>query len=293
MPGSARRRRGSSCGRTSSRRRRPRSRTASARPSTTGRDVVAVKVWIPGPDQTSEKPSASSTFPSQPVPSPCTKPSHSAAICASVIPGSMISLQCSIAAAAMSFASRMRSISCSVLTARASARSGVASSGFAERVEPVAREGRGLADHAVGRLGAEATARVPTRAVLGSALPCDVERASERRARVRRVVPGEEADVRCPGHALRVVLAGLEADEHRLALAREDADVVALHPPEVRQVEDVVGRADDERVQPAVAHQRAHAVELRVVARPGHACGASSHTTLSSRVTTRPIPEPG
>jgi hypothetical protein len=63
----------------------------------------------------------------------------------------------------------------------------------------------------------------------------------------------------------------LEADEGRLAFAREDAGVVALHPPEVRQVEDVVRGADDERVEPAVAHQRADTVELRVVARPAHA----------------------
>ncbi len=87
-----------------------------------------MNVLIPGPDHTSENPSASETLPSQPVPSPCTNPSHSAAICASVMPGSMISLQCSIAAAAMSFARRMRSISCSVFRARASTRSGVASS---------------------------------------------------------------------------------------------------------------------------------------------------------------------
>jgi hypothetical protein len=38
-----------------------------------------------------------------------------------------------------------------------------------------------------------------------------------------------------------------------LALAREDDRVVALHAPEVRQVEDVVGRADDDRVEVALA----------------------------------------
>ena len=54
--------RGASCGRTSSRRRRPRSRTASARRSCTGRSPVAVNVLMPAPDQTSEKPSASSTL---------------------------------------------------------------------------------------------------------------------------------------------------------------------------------------------------------------------------------------
>ena len=47
--------------------------------------------------------------------------------------------------------------------------------------------------------------------------------------------------------------------------------VVPLHAPEVRQVEDVVGRADDERVELVLGHERAHALELRVVPRPGHA----------------------
>ena len=46
-----------------------------------------MKVWIPGPDQTSEKPSASSTCPFQPVPAPWTKPSHSAPASVSFMPG--------------------------------------------------------------------------------------------------------------------------------------------------------------------------------------------------------------
>ena len=96
-------------------------------PSSTGLLPVAVNVLIPGPAQTREKPSARSTLPAQPVPSPWTKPSHSAAICASVVPGRITPTTWSIAAAAISFASRMRSISCAVLTARAATRSGVAS----------------------------------------------------------------------------------------------------------------------------------------------------------------------
>ena len=64
---------------------------------------------------------------------------------------------------------------------------------------------------------------------------------------------------------------GLDDEQHRLAHAREDDDVVALDRPVVREVEDVVGRADDEAVEVALAEQRADAVELRVVARPGHA----------------------
>ena len=42
---------------------------------------------MPGPDQTSEKPSASSTFPSQPVPAPWTNPFHMAPASDSFIPG--------------------------------------------------------------------------------------------------------------------------------------------------------------------------------------------------------------
>ena len=97
-----------------------------------------------------------------------------------------------------------------------------------------------------------------------------LERPRSGRPRIVVGVAAQEADVVRPGVARRVLAGGLEADQHRLALAREDDGVVALHPPEVRQVEDVVGRADDERVEPFLRHQRAHAVELRVVAGPAH-----------------------
>ena len=83
---------------------------------------------IPGPDQTSEKPCASSTLPSsKPVPWSCTQPFQSAPTSLSRIPGRIRPWTCSIAPAAISFASRIRSTSCSVLIARAVASSGVAS----------------------------------------------------------------------------------------------------------------------------------------------------------------------
>ncbi len=231
-------------------------------------------------------------MPSQPVPSPCTNPSHSAAICASVIPR----LDDQLAVLHGGGGDLVREPHALDLLLGLD-RAGLGEERrrvlrFAERVEPVAGEGRGLADHAIGSLGSERQLQSDG-LVLGGALPDGVERACERWSRVRRVVPGEEADVRCPGGPFRVVRAGLEADEDRLALARKHADVVALHPPEVGEVEDVVGRADDERVQPTFVHQLAHPIELGVVARPGHASGASSHTVLPSRVTTRPMPEPG
>ena len=112
---------------------------------------------------------------------------------------------------------------------------------------------------------------MPDALVLGRELPGEVERAEPRRARVALVVAVEKPHLGRPRRAVGVRLRGLEADEHRIALTREDDRVVPLHPPEVRQVEDVVGRADDERVELLLGHQLAHAAELGVVARPAHA----------------------
>ena len=66
--------------------------------------------------------------------------------------------------------------------------------------------------------------------------------------------------------------------ERRLALAREDGGVVALHRPEVGQVEDVVGSAHDQGVEPLLFHERAHPFELQArhgaSSRHRHAIGA-------------------
>ena len=222
----------------------------------------------PRPDE--REPECELDLPFPAVPSPWTNPSHSAAICASLMPGSMISLQCSIAAAAISFASRMRSISCSVLSARASR-------GAVSRPRRSPNAVNQSRVNVVGSPTIRSAACVPsessrpTRAVLARGLASELEHARRRRPRVDLVVALEEADVARPGHPRRVLLRRLEADEHRLALAREDARVVPLHPPEVRQVEDVVGRPHDERVELVLGHERANALELRVVARPAHA----------------------
>ena len=93
----------------------------------------------------------------------------------------------------------------------------------------------------------------------------------------------EEADVVRPRHTSGVVERRFEREQGRLAFAREDDDVVALHREEVREIEDVVGRADDERVDVLLAHERTHALELRVVARPAHPAsltpgGSASHS---------------
>src|SRR5205823_14722056 len=97
-----------------------------------------------------------------------------------------------------------------------------------------------------------------------------LHRARRRRPRVALVIAGEEPHLPCPG-ALCLLGLRLEHDQRGLALPREDGQVVALHAPVVGEVEDVVGRADDERVELALDHQRAHPLELRVVARPRHA----------------------
>ena len=141
--------------------------------------------------------------------------------------------------------------------------------GFRERVEPRLREGRRLAHHAVGRLRAERELDADRLVLLGERRG-EVERPQRRRPWVALVVATEEPEIARPRRALGILARRLEADQRRLALDREDDGVVALHAPEVRQVEDVVGSADDERVEPSVAHQRADPVELRVVARPAH-----------------------
>ena len=142
--------------------------------------------------------------------------------------------------------------------------------GVLERVEPRLRIRRRLADHPVRRLRAE-TELDPDPVVLGRELAGKVERTQPRRPRIALVVAVEEPHLGRPGRPLGIGLRGFEADQRRVALAREDDGVVPLHPPEVRQVEDVVGRADDERVELLLGHQRPDAVELGVVPRPAHA----------------------
>ena len=138
-----------------------------------------------------------------------------------------------------------------------------------EGVEPGLGVRRRLADHAVSGLCSEGELDSDP-LVVGGDLPSEVERAHARRPRIALVVTAEEPHLLRPAHPLGVGLRGLEADQDRLALLREDDRVVALHAPEVRQVQNVVGRADDEGVELVLDHQRPHAVELGIVARPAH-----------------------
>ncbi len=138
-----------------------------------------------------------------------------------------------------------------------------------EGLEPAGGEGRRLADHPIRGLRPQrpldADPVVPARG-----LERKVERAHRRRPRVVGVVAAHIADVGRPCGARRVLGRCLEADQDGLALAREHAGVVALHPPEVRQIENVVRGADDEGVELVLRHERAYAIELLVVSGPAH-----------------------
>ena len=120
--------------------------------------------------------------------------------------------------------------------------------GVAEALEPRGREGGRLADHAVRRLRAQGELEADPLEVACRGLR-QLEGARGRGPRVVVRVPAQEADVVHPGVALCVIRRRLEADQRGLALAREDDGVVALHRPEVGQVEHVVGGAHDERVE--------------------------------------------
>ena len=138
-----------------------------------------------------------------------------------------------------------------------------------EGVEPGRRERRGLADHPVGGLRAERQLEADA-LVVASRRHRRVERSGDRRPRILRVVATDQPDILRPRHAPGILLRGLDRDQHRLALAWEDAGVVPLHSPEVREVEDVVGCADHERVELFLCHERADALQLRVVSWPAH-----------------------
>ena len=141
--------------------------------------------------------------------------------------------------------------------------------GIREGVEPGAAERRRLSDHAVG--GLRAAAQLDGHALVACGnLDGELERTQAGRAGIDRVVAGKEAHIGRPCSARCVVGRSLEADQHGLALAGEDARVIALHTPEVGQVEDGVGRAHDERVELTLRHERAHARQLGLVTPPDH-----------------------
>src|SRR4029450_7646264 len=74
------------------------------------------------------------------------------------------------------------------------------------------------------------------------------------------------------------------------ARAGEDDGVVALHAPEVGEVEDVVRGAHDQGIELLLGHERPDAIELRVVSRPAH---TAPQGTGPPRRTSRPMPPSG
>ena len=142
--------------------------------------------------------------------------------------------------------------------------------GRAERLEERAREDGRFSDHPVGDLG---TLRELEADALEPALTADglgqVGRPGPGRARIVRRITLERPQVVRPRRGGGLVQLRLHHDERRVVFAREDDDVVALHAPVVGEVEDVVGRAHHQRVEIALGHERAHAVQLGVVSRPG------------------------
>ena len=136
-------------------------------------------------------------------------------------------------------------------------------------VEPGYRVRRRLAHHPVRRLRAEAQLEADALELVRRPAR-DLERTYRGRSRVGGVVARHEPNVLRPRRLCRIMRGGLDRDQDRIAFAREHRRVEALHAPEVRQVEDVVGSPHDERVELLLGHQRAHALEFRVVARPAH-----------------------
>ena len=228
-----------------------------------------MKVLIPLPDHTSENGSASSTLPSQPVPWPWTKPCQIAAASLSFIPGAEQRAHV-LHRRGADLVREPDPLDLLLRLERARDREhGRRVVPVREGVEPAGGEGRRLADHPVGGLRPHRPLDADP-AVLAGGLEGEVERSHRRGPRVVRVVAADVADVLRPRGARGVLGGRLEADQDGLALAREHAGVVALHPPEVRQVEDVVGSADDEGVEVALRHQRPDAIELGVVPLPAH-----------------------
>ena len=74
----------------------------------------------------------------------------------------------------------------------------------------------------------------------------DIERARARRSRIGGMIALEEANVLRPRCSTRVFFLRLESDQSRLPFARKDRDVVALHAPVIRQIDDVIRRAHDQ-----------------------------------------------
>jgi hypothetical protein len=125
----------------------------------------------------------------------------------------------------------------------------------------------GLADHAIAYLGilrqlnADAAGQFPFLQNVDSHL----DGANHRRAGIFGMIEGKEADVLVPGSALRFPKLRLDDKERWLAFAGKNRDVVTFHRPVIREVEDVVGCANDNGVKVVALHHLADAAPFFLI----------------------------
>src|SRR5258708_7441460 len=92
------------------------------------------------------------------------------------------------------------------------------------------------------------------------------------------------AHVLVPGSALRLAKLRLNNQQRRVALARENREVVALHRPVVRQVEDIVGCARHDRIKVVALHHFADAAPFFLVRSEEHTSELQSPDHLVCRL---------
>ena len=64
------------------------------------------------------------------------------------------------------------------------------------------------------------------------------------------------------GSTARIIFLGLNGNQGGLTYPRKNCDVVALHAPVVRKVNDVIWRTHDQRVEILLLHELLHSAEL-------------------------------
>src|SRR2546429_6040854 len=75
----------------------------------------------------------------------------------------------------------------------------------------------------------------------------------------------EEANVFVPRRALRFAELWLDDQKRWIAVARKNNQVISLHGPVVRQVKNVVRRADHQRIEMVLLQHLPHALPLLFV----------------------------
>src|SRR2546429_4454876 len=86
----------------------------------------------------------------------------------------------------------------------------------------------------------------------------------------------EEANVFVPRRALRFAELWLDDQKRWIAVARKNNQVISLHGPVVRQVKNVVRRADHQRIEMVLLQHLPHALPLLFVDGIAHLATAFS-----------------